>query len=66
MVRNFGRPLYGDTSPAGRLMGFFIRFWWIIFGGVISIIFIIPFIAGLLVSIVLPFIPIYQILLFIS
>ncbi|MDQ6986083.1 MAG: hypothetical protein Q9M91_05815 [Candidatus Dojkabacteria bacterium] len=59
MYKNLFTPMYGDDSAPGRFMGFFIRFWWGLFGLIASVVFIIPFILFFLLVLVLPFIPFY-------
>lgn len=66
MLTNIYRPLYGDSSRMGRVIGVFIRFWWVIFGGIVSFVYISPFLATWLILIALPFIPIIQLAQFIS
>ncbi len=43
MFLNLAKPLYGDKSAAGRFMGIFIRFNWVIFGGAITALIVIPY-----------------------
>ncbi|MEP7103849.1 MAG: hypothetical protein ABI721_04030 [Candidatus Dojkabacteria bacterium] len=41
-AKNFGKPLYQDSSSLGKFLGIIIRLWWIASGSVVSFIFIVP------------------------
>ena len=62
MVKFFKTPLYQDNSSFGRFLSLFIRFWWIGFGTLYSVITIIPNLVILLILIILPIVPIVQLL----
>lgn len=54
MLQNIFYPLFGDNRWSGRFVGFFIRFWWIIIGGIITTIIMIPFVIYTVAFIALP------------
>ena len=60
MAQNLLSPMFQDHSITGRFVGFFIRFWWMTFGLLISIIVIVPFVVFAAILIVLPFVPFLQ------
>jgi hypothetical protein len=64
MVKNLFTPLFQDNSNVGRLMSLLIRPWWIFFGTMITIVAIIPRFLLTILYIILPFVPILQILNF--
>ncbi len=61
MAQNFFVPLYQDESSAGRFISFIVRLVWVWFGGMISLVVILPLIAVLLVYVALPLLLIFQI-----
>jgi len=58
MAQNLFHPLFQDNSFSGRFIGFFIRFWWITIGIIVSILLIVPNIVISIILVTLPFIPI--------
>ncbi len=65
MAKNFGVPLFRDTSSFGKAISIFIRFWWIGFGSITSLVYTIPnFILGIILF-ALPFIPFIQLINFV-
>ncbi len=62
MIKSYTKPLYGDNSKMGRVIGVFIRTWWIILGSFTVAVLSIPYIALLIFAIVLPLLPIVFIL----
>lgn len=62
MIKNLTRPLYGDKSRGGRFIGLFIRGWWVVFGGAISLILSIPFMLFVVIIVILPILPIIQLI----
>ena len=65
MIISYRKPLYGDNSYFGRILGIIIRTGWIFLGSVHSTIIIIPNMFLALVIFCLPFWPLF-ILFFIS
>lgn len=61
MAQNLFKPLYGDTSSTGILIGIPIRFFWMMGGGILSTLYIIPFVLFLLLFATLPLVPVIQI-----
>lgn len=61
MAKNLFVPMFGDNTGAGKFIGVFIRFWWIGFGTLFSIIMILPYLTGLIILIILPFLPLVQV-----
>lgn len=57
-AKTFNVPLYQDTSGIGKSMSMIIKFWWISFGSIISIIKIIPGLILTFIVLLLPIIPI--------
>lgn len=62
MIKFFKTPLYQDNSSFGKAISIFIRFWWIIFGTIYSAITVIPKVILLGILIILPFIPVLQLI----
>lgn len=65
MARNFSKPLFQDDSSLGKNLGYIIRFFWVGFGTLYCLLLIIPWVIFGVVLIVLPLIPIIQIVAFI-
>ncbi len=61
MAKNLGQPLFQDYSAIGRFIGFSVRFTWMLIGGTLSLITIIPLGIFLLIFALLPIIAIIQI-----
>jgi len=66
MVRNFKVPLFRDNSSFGKSISMIIKFWWIGFGTIVSLVKSIPHFLIFLIIIVLPIIPFIQLALYIS
>jgi hypothetical protein len=66
MIRNIYKPMFGDNDLIGRLIGFFIRFWWSLFGLIISLVYITPFVIAFIIFILLPLIPIAMLIKYLS
>jgi hypothetical protein len=66
MARNLTKPLFQDESSLGKYLGMFIRFWWVGFGTLYCLILIIPRLLIGLLLLVMPFIPVVQILSFVA
>lgn len=66
MVLSYKKPLYGDNSLFGRIMGILIRTGWIIQGIIISTISILFDILITSILFILPFWPVFLFLLFFS
>ncbi|MCA9386930.1 hypothetical protein KC669_02760 [Candidatus Dojkabacteria bacterium] len=64
MLKYINKPLYGDDSFWGKLIGPIIRFFWGIGGLIISIFFSLPFIILVPVVILLPLAPLLQVIIF--
>lgn len=66
MVRNFTTPLFRDSSGFGKAISVFIKFWWIGFGTLLSVIKTLPKFLIFLVIVALPIVPLIQIALFVA
>lgn len=55
MAQNFGKPLYQDDSNVGVLIGLVVRGAWVWFGGIFSVLLVIPFTFIFVLHLVLPF-----------
>ena len=62
MVKNFNTPLYQDKSAFGKSLSMFIKFWWIGFGTIYSLLSTIPAFLLFIIFLILPLIPIFQLL----
>ena len=63
MLRNLNQPLFQDYSRIGKAIGFVIRLIWVILGGTVVLLLMIPLLALVLVYALLPILAIGQILL---
>ncbi len=64
MAQNFFVPMYRDQSGIGKFLSIFIRFWWVGFGTLTSLIYTIPNFIILILLIILPLLPAVEIILF--
>lgn len=66
MIKNIYKPMFGDNDIVGRLIGLFIRFWWSLFGLIVSVVYIIPFVIAFIIFILLPLIPIFMLIKYLN
>ncbi len=60
MARNMFRPMFGDETKMGYMIGIFIRIWWVSIGVTLSSFLIIPYILFGVFLFLLPLIPFIQ------
>jgi len=60
MAKHISDPLFQDDSGLGKSFGFIIRFLWIGVGSSISVVVTIPFLLYGVFLLILPFVPIIQ------
>ncbi len=58
-MHNFNRPLYGDYSPVGRVLGFVFRTFRIGIAVVLYLVWAVIYLGAYIVWLVVPFIPLY-------
>lgn len=63
-VKNFTTPLFRDKSDFGKWISIIIKPWWIVLGSVYSAIRVIPYLIVSIFILILPFIPLIQLIRF--
>lgn len=64
MLKYITKPLYGDESFIGKIIGPVIRLFWGVGGLIISLFFSLPFILFVPIIILIPLAPILQVIIF--
>lgn len=66
MAKHISDPLFQDDSGIGKSFGFIIRFIWIGIGSSISFVVTIPFLIFGIFLLVMPFVPILQLIVYLN